>query len=127
MKPKHCFFCGEFFYNRSPIAKYCKRHRGVSECVERARNARVRAEKLGLVAHYSGHELYKLVEAYGLRCMRCKTHDWGFMGWVADHIVPLSAGGTNTIENIQILCFACNGQKRHDFTDYRLTVNTADA
>jgi 5-methylcytosine-specific restriction endonuclease McrA len=33
-------------------------------------------------------------------------------GYEHDHIMPVSKGGVNTIDNIQLLCVACNRTKR---------------
>lgn len=40
-------------------------------------------------------------------CNRCGATD----RLAIDHIHPVSKGGTNDIENLQILCHACNSQK----------------
>lgn len=36
-----------------------------------------------------------------------------------DHVVPLSRGGTNYIDNIQPLCGPCNSQKHAKTIDFR--------
>lgn len=119
MKTRTCGYCGAPFTHRSNAVKYCEQHRAISSYGDIAGSARRRAMKLGLTSHYTGAELFELVRKYGSACMRCGTTERGFMAHVPDHIIPLSLGGSNTIDNIQILCFGCNGKKRNYTIDYR--------
>ena len=41
------------------------------------------------------------------RCVRCAAED----DLQFDHVIPVARGGGNGVENIQILCGACNRQK----------------
>jgi 5-methylcytosine-specific restriction endonuclease McrA len=65
--------------------------------------------------HFTLEEWLALVDFYGGRCLRCSTRE----KLSVDHIVPLSLGGSNDIDNIQPLCEGCNGEKGLDSTDYR--------
>jgi 5-methylcytosine-specific restriction endonuclease McrA len=64
--------------------------------------------------HFTALEWRELVEACGGRCLACGVAD----DLTVDHIVPLSFGGCNTIENVQPLCALCNGIKGCEVIDY---------
>jgi len=58
-----------------------------------------------------------MCELYGNRCLACG--DTG-VALEADHVVPLTRGGTDGISNIQPLCESCNRRKLVGTTGYRL-------
>jgi hypothetical protein len=51
----------------------------------------------------------------GRKCLKCGTED----SLSLDHIVPLSAGGTNDDDNLQTLCKRCNSAKGDTTKDHR--------
>ena len=78
--------------------------------------ARKRALAFGYEGeHFTLEEWLALAEHYGHRCLRC-----GSPGRITvDHVIPLSLGGANTIDNIQPLCEPCNSRKADTIADYR--------
>lgn len=80
-----------------------------------AQSRRRYARKRGAAGSLTANEWKTLCEYYENQCLRCGTE--GKM--TVDHIVPLSKGGSNSIDNIQPLCGRCNRIKATKSTDYR--------
>jgi 5-methylcytosine-specific restriction endonuclease McrA len=55
-----------------------------------------------------------VLETFGAVCLAC-----GKAEVTIDHVVPVSAGGANTIDNVQPLCRWCNTSKGTKTVDYR--------
>lgn len=82
-----------------------------------AGNHRRRARNLSVAdqGHYTASEFEALCEKFNHRCLCCGEKK----PLTVDHVVPLSLGGTNLIENVQPLCGSCNTKKFTKSTDYR--------
>jgi 5-methylcytosine-specific restriction endonuclease McrA len=65
--------------------------------------------------HFTAEEWLALVEECGGRCLCCGSQE----PLTVDHVIPLSLGGANSIDNIQPLCESCNLLKDQGTTDYR--------
>ena len=67
---------------------------------------------------HTAAEWRDLKEQYGHHCLCC-GHAEPDIVLSADHVIPLSRGGSNAIDNIQPLCVSCNARKHTKSIDYR--------
>lgn len=73
------------------------------------------ARQKGVIGEFTFAEWELLLKQYGNICPRCKKECQNF---TVDHIIPISKGGSNFIENIQPLCRSCNSSKKANATYY---------
>lgn len=79
------------------------------------RGVRYRAKQAGVEGNYTAEQWAALCDQYGNVCLRCGKAE----KLTVDHVVPLSKGGSNSIDNLQPLCRSCNTAKGQKTTDYR--------
>jgi hypothetical protein len=105
-KRRGCVFGDMWLYNLSVA------HGGVGKPKETKRfaNQRRRALKAGAEGSHTFGEWETLKKQCGNKCLMCGEIEPNIK-LTEDHIVPLSKGGTDYIENIQPLCLACNTRK----------------
>jgi 5-methylcytosine-specific restriction endonuclease McrA len=60
-----------------------------------------------------------VLERDDFHCLRCGFRDQ----LCADHVIPESAGGETTLDNLQTLCRSCNSRKGITTHDYRIAAN----
>lgn len=82
---------------------------------KRAKDQRYRTSKTGAGGSFTALEWKNLCNAYGNRCLCCGKK----RKLTADHVIPVSKGGTSNIDNIQPLCKPCNSGKRDGTLDFR--------
>ena len=75
-----------------------------------------KAQKQASETHYTLEQWSSLVAEYGRQCLCCLKSS---IKLTADHVIPLSRGGSDGIENIQPLCGRCNPSKGTRIIDYR--------
>lgn len=82
----------------------------------RANNSRRATRITGAGGSYTGKQFSDLKRLYGNICLCCKLSD---LKLTADHVIPVSRGGSSDISNIQPLCQSCNSSKGIKIIDYR--------
>jgi len=75
-----------------------------------AKNPRVIAQKF-----IGKKDIRQFIIGRDKYCLCCGTTD----RLSIDHVIPISKGGLNIIDNLQTLCVSCNSKKRDKIIDYR--------
>lgn len=92
--------------------RWIQDHPGQNSVYRSIRRARVRQAE----GTFTLVEWENLIDEYNNTCLCCGRSD---IKLTADHIIPLSKGGSNKISNIQPLCHSCNSKKGRKIIDYR--------
>ena len=118
--PTHrtCYLCRRLLEN----AEFTKRSNGsffsaCKDCNRHVFGHRRRARMKSSGGSYTTAEWESLLAQYA-RCPMClrswaeiPPHPINSSVITVDHIIPISKGGTNSIDNIQPLCYSCNSKK----------------
>jgi 5-methylcytosine-specific restriction endonuclease McrA len=73
-------------------------------------------KKRGANGSHTLDDFKVLCQLFRGRCVKCLK----VKPLTRDHIVPISKGGTDNIDNIQPMCQSCNSSKSDNTADYRL-------
>ena len=102
--------------NRDKKREMLNRWRRENPAACTAEHTRRRAKQVAAGGKFTAAEWVALVDHYGGKCLCCGRTD---VKLTADHVIPVSKGGTSNIDNIQPLCRSCNSHKNDKSIDYR--------
>jgi 5-methylcytosine-specific restriction endonuclease McrA len=86
--------------------------------IDKVHTGNYRSQKRGNGGRITADEWNALKKHYNYTCLCCKRRE-PEIRLSLDHVIPISKGGPNTIENVQPLCDSCNSKKHAKTIDYR--------
>lgn len=108
------------YYRSNPEKYYVygKKHREKHRDKIRVKNlSRIARKKLSCGSH-TYIEWQELKRFFNYTCLGCNLREPMIL-LTQDHIIPLSIGGSDYIENIQPLCKSCNSMKHTKIINYK--------
>jgi 5-methylcytosine-specific restriction endonuclease McrA len=114
------------YYEREREEVIARSKKWAEENSERVQQAKANNRRRRRAARHASHgnftaeEFKELCERYDNKCLACGDAEAVLE---ADHVVPLTRGGSDEISNVQPLCGSCNRKKFVNIIDYRLNTN----
>jgi 5-methylcytosine-specific restriction endonuclease McrA len=111
------------YYRRNREEIISRSKKWAEENPDKVRMAKADNRRKRRAAKHAGHgnftaqEFRELCDRYGNKCLCCGDTEALLE---ADHVVPLTRGGSDDINNIQPLCGYCNRKKFLKIVDYRV-------
>jgi len=105
--------CGANWRRKNP--EYFNEWRAKNPELTQMYSERRRAREALAEGRYTASEWKALCAEYDYKCVKCGRQ----VPLTVDHVIPLSKGGRNSIDNIQPLCLPCNSGKKDRIADYR--------
>ncbi len=96
--------------NKEYFLSKCREWRSKNREKSRHQVKSYKVRKKNAIGSHTLDEWETLKVKYGWTCPDCKKREPEII-LTEDHIIPLSKGGLNNIENIQPLCRSCNSKK----------------
>ena len=98
--------------NKQKTSVYNRKYKQTHREKTREHSRKRRCLKLKIVGSHSIGEWELLKKQYGATCPCCGRAEPEIV-LTLDHIIPLTKGGSDYIENIQPLCKSCNSKKKN--------------
>lgn len=110
--------------NPDKIRNWGRVYRDRRPDVMAAAKARRRVRERQVGGNFTRGEWIVLKARYQHTCLCCGQQEPAIK-LTPDHVVPISKGGSNSIDNIQPMCLRCNQRKNVSIFDYRPLWETA--
>ena len=101
--------------HRAELRQYAREYYKKNRVYWKEKNHQRKALLKGSGGKYTLAEWQLLCDWFGNTCLACGEKTF----LTVDHVVPITKGGPNTIDNLQPLCNPCNNRKKTKTTDYR--------